>query len=423
MTREELTVAKKQAALTQKDCQTQDPKASFPMKGRRLRFWEVDQCLKCPIMGMCLTLSESKRLLKKAGRSIKNLSPFDIHEALVASSDNDNALSRKVDRFLERKFGREAAPMFNLDDAAFLARFKQAFEAGDYIGMVWATAVRPGLALKTRREIFGDIHMTMHVSGSQHQQLKLALSRQQEKIAGLREQLKNMTGERRRLKKERDHLNHRHTSLKATLINIEREKARLAAIVAEQNQTGSMTALKEENARLTVEVGAMQTKLKDKQCLTIALKEKHRRVAAELDRHQQMIACFGKAQEAMSTQDHDCKACDTQCPAFDLCQRRVLIVGGLSRMEPLFRDLIEGRGGIFDYHDGTMKQGGRKLENRLRRADLVICPVNCNSHTACMVVKNLAKKHKKTVHMLPNSSLSSISQVILGNGDNQHTLN
>jgi hypothetical protein len=71
-----------------------------------------------------------------------------------------------------------------------------------------------------------------------------------------------------------------------------------------------------------------------------------------------------------------------------------------------------------------MKKGTRRLESRLRRSDMVLCPVSCNSHTACSVVKNLAKKHNKTVHMLANSSLRTISQAIWGSdNDNRYTVN
>ena len=92
-------------------------------------------------------------------------------------------------------------------------------------------------------------------------------------------------------------------------------------------------------------------------------------------------------------------------------------------MEALYRRLIEDSGGIFEYHDGYMKKGAKMLENRLLRADMVLCPVNCNSHAACTMVKNLAKKHNKPLHMLANSSLSTVSQVIRGNADKRNTIN
>ena len=59
----------------------------------------------------------------------------------------------------------------------------------------------------------------------------------------------------------------------------------------------------------------------------------------------------------------------------------------------------------------------------LKRADMVICPVNCNSHAACSIVKNLGKKHNKPVHMLASSSLSAVSQVIRGEEGEKGTLN
>lgn len=88
-----------------------------------LRFWEIDSFFKCPMIGMCLTLSEQKQILKKAGISIKNKSPYEIHEILVASSDNESRLSRKVDRLLNRKYGKESAELLDLHHEAFRRHF------------------------------------------------------------------------------------------------------------------------------------------------------------------------------------------------------------------------------------------------------------------------------------------------------------
>jgi hypothetical protein len=110
----------------------------------------------------------------------------------------------------------------------------------------------------------------------------------------------------------------------------------------------------------------------------------------------------------MSCRSGDC----AQCPSYDLCRKRVLIVGGIERMEKAYRKLVEERGGIFEYHAGHMKSGGKALENCMQRADLVLCPVNCNSHGACLKVKSLGKKFKKPVHMLSNFSLSTVARTM-----------
>lgn len=78
------------------------PYSSSGSRERR-RFWEIDSHFKCPLVGMCLSLSEQRQLLKKAGVSLKGKTPFMIHEVLVACSDRQNPLSKKVDGRLNRK--------------------------------------------------------------------------------------------------------------------------------------------------------------------------------------------------------------------------------------------------------------------------------------------------------------------------------
>lgn len=76
---------------------------------------------------------------------------------------------------------------------------------------------------------------------------------------------------------------------------------------------------------------------------------------------------------------------------------------------------MEDKGGLLEYHDGNVKRGTKTLENQLKRADLVLCPVDCNSHGACSMVKRLGKKYKKPVRMLAGSSLNAISQGLFQN--------
>jgi hypothetical protein len=88
-------------------------------------------------------------------------------------------------------------------------------------------------------------------------------------------------------------------------------------------------------------------------------------------------------------------------------------------MEARYRQAVESAGGVMEYHDGHIHSGAMQLENSLRRADIVLCPVNCNSHSACLLVKNFGKKHNKPVYMMPSFSLSAVSRIIgSGLGEN-----
>ena len=184
--------------------------------------------------------------------------------------------------------------------------------------------------------------------------------------------------------------------------------------------TSEMLALEKRNRELEESLAHMADSYGDAKAQLHSLCEKREQLIVELKLQKKLTEEVTQearkviGQVVALTQcfcDESC-SCDASCPAFDLCQKRVLIVGGISRMESVYREFIEGSGGRFDYHDGYMQKGVKPLEERMKRADMVLCPVNCNSHTACAVVKKLGKKHKKNVHMLHNYSLSAVSQVI-----------
>ncbi len=118
-----------------------------------------------------------------------------------------------------------------------------------------------------------------------------------------------------------------------------------------------------------------------------------------------------KKDEVISMSQPKCTACNTPCPCAN-CPQRILVVGGIERMEPLYREVIEAKGHIFEYHAGHLRKGGNKLDNLLQRADIVLCPVNCNSHTACLQVKSMCKKYKKNLQIMKNFSLSAIERTL-----------
>ncbi len=84
--------------------------------------------------------------------------------------------------------------------------------------------------------------------------------------------------------------------------------------------------------------------------------------------------------------------------------------------------LAEKTGGEFHYHDGRMKNASDNMEAKVKRCDLVLCPINCNSHNACRKVKQLCSRHNKPLKILSSSSLSAVSQALL-EPDSTVTLN
>ena len=388
-----------------------------------MNFWEIEHFFKCPVIGMCLTFSEQKQLLKKAGFSIKKKTPFEIHEMLVANSEHENQLARKVDNLLNRKFGAEAASLLALGKEKFIARWRAVFDSEDCRCALWAAAAGRRLSLECRSEVFGDVHMTMHWSANQSIKLKQKLAAQQAQIDGMQQAGKEAAALQRNLRKENNRLRKSEADLKTRLTSMESNQRKLEERLAAVHSQPWLHSLEQKNQRLQDDLNAATFNLKTGELQVAKLKEQNAFLSEELEQHKELARHLSQEIRFFISNACEMKPCEESCSTFDLCQKRVLIVGGLTRMEALYRRLIEGSGGKFEYHDGYMKKGTKSLENRLRRADMVLCPVSCNSHAACSMVKNLAKKHNKPLHMLANSSLSTVSQVIRGTASEHAVVN
>jgi hypothetical protein len=397
-----------------KEKQTESFWTDHIKKGRteRLKIWEIDKFFKCPIVGACLTYAEQKHLLKKCGICTKNKTPYDIHEILVASCDTENRLSQKFENKLNQKFGKMSSILFEMDQEAFMEHWHGCFDAGDYHEALWTAASRPDLNIENRREIFGMVHMGMHWNGEQRTICVEKIAGIEKREAIMRHKMEKMADERKGMEKINRQQQKNNKSLEIRLKTMVEEKNLLACRLEKLESKSRVAELEQMAAQLQTQRDELLGTIEDQNRQINKLSKENQRLSEAFD---QLMAANTQLQKSMleSIRNmHKLNTCNENCAAFDLCKKRVLIVGGIARMETLYRQLIESSGGVFEYHEGHMKGGSKELESSLKRSDIVLCPVNCNSHAACTMVKNLGKKHNKPVHMLPNFSLNIVSQVI-----------
>ena len=81
-------------------------------------------------------------------------------------------------------------------------------------------------------------------------------------------------------------------------------------------------------------------------------------------------------------------------------------------MKALYKGIIEKSGADFRYHNGRYAGGEEMLVSGISWADIVLCPVDVNSHRAALGVKKICRKMDKPFMMLRNSSISSISRAL-----------
>ena len=381
----------------------------------RHRSWMIHRHFKCPVVGTCLSLEEQKRILTKTGHTIKNRSAYEIHGIFVHSLSDKNRLSTRIDAYLHRKFKHEISKFSGLDRALFLDAWKTHFQKGEIAGLLWVAATRPDLKAEDIRSIFGDVHMQMHLNTVWNRKARQRLSFQEEENRKLKERLQQESAMRRALKKENKSLKKDVNELRRGYAFFEKEKMKIEKELSELSDNSGFFNLQAENRELRVDMRKLSDEVSSYKKRMTDLQDQNSRLLGDIDRQREINGHLRKEMERNTIRISAMNRCDETCPSFDLCQKRILIVGGIVKIKDRYKKLIEENGGIFEYHDGYMKGGTKGLKGQVRRADMVLCPVNCNSHNACSLTKKLGKKYNRPVHMLAGSGLSAISQALLKN--------
>lgn len=87
--------------------------------------------------------------------------------------------------------------------------------------------------------------------------------------------------------------------------------------------------------------------------------------------------------------------------------KRILCVGGRNSLVQHYRALVERRGGELLHHDGGREESLDAVTRALGTVDAVLCPIDCVSHAACLMVKRACKHMAKPFLPLRSSGLSS----------------
>jgi len=373
--------------------------------------WEILPHFKCPVIGACLTVEEHKKILKKAGYQTKRKRPHELHRMIMERLDKRNRLSEKVDRFLRHKYRKTIAMAADMKGDQLMEAWREGFQAGKMDGFFYVMALRNNISDEHLMEIFGETHMLCHANLAEVMNARRDVSIQ---LTANQKLAKLVNREKKRVKTLKQKNALLETSLNETRTLLTRFKK---APVNEKPEKKDDKKYETENQRLREKLRKLETQNANQADQLIQLEREKRRLQIELFDHQSKNQILDEEINSLIARisffvEHTNKNCNDKCPQFKLCAKRILIVGGITKLKHLYRDLIESSGGEFDYHDGYMNNGKQNLEARVKRSDLIICPVNCNSHGACHRVKKLCQKHSKSVKMLPSSSLSAITEAL-----------
>jgi hypothetical protein len=378
----------------------------------RLRFWEIEGFFKCPVVGWCFDVAEQKEVLRKEGISIKGKSNLQIHEILVKSLDDENRLSRRIDFWLNRKYQKEINELSSLEQGEFIKHWEASLERDEIDGILWVAVTRADLPIEARMTIFGDLHMETHERAKQIDNERKRLDQERKRNESLAESAKEASRMNKILKRENEGLRNELAIACRLSDTLQRQTQELEKELSKGNENSLIVSLQKENAQLRAEREGILKQISVCQGEMRTLENQNNKLLSKLKKLEQIRLQRSNESGSLVKQISDSSQHDP-ASSIDLSKRCVLVVGGLPKMEALYRRLIERNKGIFEYHDGRMSTGPKELVNQVRRADLVLCCIDHSSHTSALVVKKLCKKYKKPFRMLINSSLNNIFLTLL----------
>ncbi|MCG8568040.1 MAG: DUF2325 domain-containing protein [Desulfobacterales bacterium] len=399
--------------------------------------WDVEQHFKCPVIGAVLSETKHRNILKKCGYDVRKMKPYEYHRCIMEKLDGPNNVSIKVNNYLLNQARKYMAAIDGLEESKVRAMWAAHLKEGNVGPLLFAIVACRDTGPEMLCDVSGEVHMLAHANMTgildvrkELQQLKETRTREDKKSKEKTQTIKSLVKTRKSQDDAVSRLEARNRAL-------ELEVQELRAQLPDGENGAPMEDLKEKVATLQALLqdaeGENRRQAREQKALEIelfSLRNKNRLLDKELN---EFVDNFSRAAQTMdyfpakaALQSSDqcrecgCKECEG-CPGPQLCAKRIFMIGGITKMKAHYKEIVENAGGSFEYHDGYMKNTNANLEAKVRRSDLVICPVNCNSHTACLKVKKLCNQYDTELKMLHNSSLAALTRAVFHPEDDPST--
>ena len=388
---------------------------------RRRLLWDIWDGYHCSICGTCLSFADLVRIAARAGIQFEpDESEHGIHGHIVQLASKPGRVAKLVQKILDRRH-RNAVNRFRRakSETQVGELWSRALAEGDIPGPYWALMTHPRSTSVLMMRAFGEVHMLSHLAGATNRAdirrlraLEGAREELTEQLAAARRRLSESEAEHRRhaedLQTEKRELTNRLQVAKEAGMHLEQLENRLREF--EDGETVRM--LQTRNVELESELDEARRQLRSETQRRSALEHE---LSALQATHREMSStvqalngeCDALQSLLESGIDNANGGAIEAGRAIDLCGRRVAYVGGRSGIVGHFRALVERLNGHFIHHDGGIEDHEGQLGRMLGQADVVLCPVDCVSHRACLRAKRFCKRTAKPFVPLRSAGLSS----------------
>lgn len=403
----------------------------------RKKIWEIDDCYRCALIGTCLTRVELRKLSRERVFAVEpGCDDYQLHSRFIGISEQSDLQGKTLHKYLEKKYRAVTKKYFRVTtDREIEALWDEDLAEGRVDSAWWAIMTHLQASRELVCRLYGALHMLSHDSTNCYHQDRLRISSLSSKVAMLEEVLGS---ERQYFRQEKREFKEKIAGLQkaaAAQETVVRENqtlhteildlnARILDLTSRQQQEPEQQLIAElrqnNNAlygridQLTEELESVKTQF----VRVVQQREEMAELRSRQERHEaeqaKEIAAFEGLLFRHVATENLCLTCADQntgnCPGPDLCGKTVLYVGGLDKMVPHYRQLVENFGGRFLHHDGGKEASRNLLPKMLATADAVLCPIDCVSHDACNCVKKMCKRYQKPFVLMRSAGLSSLAK-------------
>jgi len=366
---------------------------------RRTRLWEFNTNLHCSIIGTCLSTGELRHVVTKLGLANVSATDHELHGTAVSLAARHDAASKRLQKALDQRH-RLAINRFGKANSEHGVRalWRDSVKQGDIPGAYWAALTHPATTAALIREAFGEVHMLSHLVGAANRADIRRLSALEQGRTELQARLA------RQQMQLRDAIVTRDVQLR------DLRDALAARIAADQSTAAPMVA--DETLRQLV--ADLERRLGAETGRRLAVERRLAGSQARADAARSARAAAEQAAVRLRDELHALEAGlrfadDGADAGSDLCLDglSVLYVGGRPGDIPRLRAIGERVGASLLHHDGGVEESSDRLAALASRADLVLFPVDCISHSAVLTVKRLCRRASKRYVPLRSSGATS----------------
>jgi hypothetical protein len=372
------------------------------------------------IVSASLSLEDITRLFRKHRLALPEASrgKVALYQEAHEQCHRPTLLARRLQRYLDRKHAAVIRRLTLASPEQVRGLVHTALNEGclktpvdDIAGLIWAVASDPRPDFRAiEQTLVGELHLLSHC-------LLVAQFRGQLHVPAATSEVPAVDPQLLALQQETIRLHMTCQEQQAALQRLGQHEAQLLVERDRLQQrlkelTHHCATLQQQKTTFATQAAPEGATLRELRKLRYEVEKLHACIAAqdsELQRQHAMLAAY-EAQHSLCTTVIPPAAppSSPSLPLQALHGKTVALIGAMDKMASHYEHVIQELGGGCLRHDGDMRQGQKGLVDVIKRADIILCPVDCNSHGAVACTKKVCRTLQKTCYFLRSSGVSHL---------------